>query len=110
LSPAEVAEQIAKQYLPDAPEGKRYALAEAIRWAVLQGQIEARQPPEVELARAPAIVKQIVNFVDHFLLRMRGASYAEQANELETARGRVLAAHGIAEVTEGVRTRGCRSS
>lgn len=73
-------------------------MAEAIRRAIIQGQIAARQPPEVELTRAPAIVKQIVSFVDHYMSRMRGASYAEQANVLQACRTKVLALHGIVPV------------
>lgn len=95
MSPAETARGIAERHLQDASEGDREALTEAIRWAIIQGQIAARQPPEVELTRAPAIVNQIVWFVDHWLVRMRGANYAEQANALQECRSKVLVLCGI---------------
>jgi hypothetical protein len=100
MSPSEKAEQIVRMHLPDGPEAARLGLTEAIRWAIVQGQIEARRPPEVELARAPAIVQQIVSFVDEYLLRMRGANYVEQANELEALRARVAAAHGLSQACD----------
>ena len=95
MTPAQAAEQIARTHLPDGPKAAQLGLAEAIRWAIVRGQIDARQPPEVELARAPAIVRDIVDLVDGYLVRMRGASYVELANELRTVRTRLLAAHGI---------------
>lgn len=97
MSPAETGERIALAHLADAEPAARLALAEDIRWAIVQGQIAARQPPELELVRADAIVRQLVSFTDDLLLRMPGASYAEQANALEACRARVLAMQKPAE-------------
>lgn len=95
MNPTEKAQQIVDSHIPEGGAVDRGALADAIRWAIVQGQIAARQPPEVTLDQAPAIARQIVWFIDDYLRRMRGASYVVQADALRYCRARVLELHGI---------------
>lgn len=94
-SAAETGRTIAEVHLPDGTEMSRARLAEAIRWAIIQGQIEARQPPKLPHATAPMIVRQIVCFVDDYLLRLYGADYVELANKLQHCKTRVFKLHGV---------------
>ena len=95
MTASQVAKRIVDTHAPELPE--RAELEEAIRLAIVQWQIEARQPVEMSPLQACGIAYQIVVFVDDWNARLRGSDYPEQANELQALRGRVLAVLGIAE-------------
>jgi hypothetical protein len=93
VTPVEEARRIVDQYAPEI--GRREELMEAIRWAIVQGQIAAKQPPELPASMAGTIVYQVLFFVDEVLDRLRGSDVVEQANELRLVRARVVRMFGI---------------
>ncbi len=97
MDPVETAKRIVFTHLPDAPERKRQSLVEEIRWAIVQGQIEARQPLELPPAAAASIVYEILFFIDEYMDRLQGACYTVQLRQLQVARRKILKLHKIAE-------------
>jgi hypothetical protein len=95
-TPAEVADGIVEAHIPERSKISRLALSDAIRWAIIQGQNEARQPLGLSGEHIPAIVRQFVGFTDDYCARLHGAGYDKAANALEACRARVLAIHGMA--------------
>ncbi|MGP0071220.1 MAG: hypothetical protein ACLPWF_04720 [Bryobacteraceae bacterium] len=99
MNPTLVAQSIAEQHLAAAPAAARLALAEDIRWAIIQGQIAARQPPELPPSMASTIVYRILHFVDEYRARL-GSGAPELENLLRQARAEVCALHGITPVED----------
>jgi hypothetical protein len=94
-SPAQTGKRIAEAHIPLDSQISRVALAEDIRWAIIQGQIEAQQPLELSRSQAATIVYQIVSFVDEYCVRLSHSSYPKQISALDECRRRVLKVHGI---------------
>jgi len=94
----ERARSVVEAYVPEESGVKREALIDAIRREIVQAEIAVKQPPELPESMACTVVYQILYFVDEQLARMRGASYAEQANALRECRIRILAMYGIETV------------
>lgn len=68
-------------------------LADDIRRAIVQGQVAARQPEELDTERVSAIVWQIVQFIHEYEMKLNAAVYPDQANALQECKRRVLALH-----------------
>jgi len=94
-SPEQEAKRIVEAHVPHYAEIDRGALADAIRWAIMQGQITARQPLNVTPDQVPAIAYQIISFVEDYATTLHASSYCRVANELAACKRRVLALHGI---------------
>lgn len=90
MTPEQAAADIVAQHLPDLPEVRAYALREAIRWAMVQQRIEARRPPELPAQHLPAVVEEIVWFIDDYEIRV-GADYVSHIRALRECKARVLA-------------------
>jgi hypothetical protein len=108
VNPYQQAREIVEANVPEDSGVERAALVEAIRRAILLGQIEARQPLELTPEMAPAIVYQIVSFVDDYCARLHQSGYPVAANALQTCKRRVLAIHGI-KAPESVPKKGVQS-
>lgn len=89
MTPPDRARLIMETFFKPGVRLNKAALEEEIRWALVQAHIEALQPPELE-RNAPAIVVQIMAFIQDYRIRLRSAQYAEQANALQECKRVVM--------------------
>jgi hypothetical protein len=95
MTPYELAKQIVEEHVPESSRVRRSSLIEAIRRAILLGQIEARKPLDVTPQMVPAIVYQFVDFVNDYRERLQYEEYPAAANALQDCIREVLALHGV---------------
>lgn len=91
MTPYERARSIVQNYASEDGKFNRPALVEEIRRAIIQGDIESRQPKEFSPDEAGSITYQIVSFVDSWIETWRECGYPRQANELQACRRKVIA-------------------
>lgn len=90
MTPYEEAVRIVSGWVPEEANVNRVDLAEEIRSTIVRMQIVSRQPLDVDVKTASAIVYQIVYFVNDWCQRLRQLEYFKAANELEDCKHKVL--------------------
>jgi hypothetical protein len=87
MTAQEQAEAIVNEYCPEGGRIQRRGLVDAIRWAIIQADIQRRQPQGFTAAQAGSVAYQLAFMIDEFThggIHQRG--YPEQANWLAAGR------------------------
>jgi hypothetical protein len=87
----EKAHSIVENCCPQGSPINRKALREAIRWAIVQADLERRQPKELTPAQAGSMAYQILYFVDEWTRVFHECAYPTQANRLAACRASIIA-------------------